>query len=242
MKKVFIADEGFEREFSRNRAKGHKRLVIEDGVTIAEPIEMKTVGTDLVISPKEDSEDNECYTMLCKEFGLVGGVAGFRNKISVIFLDEGWMLVTLLHGALVMNLDGELRMPIVGEDFSVPKVVTEDILWVNAEHLLEYSKYLGVKGMFMYDFEFVLEVGGDYINKMTSFYFRELTEETIDISLGYVAMYEQQEQRKAEAKDAKKLANALLNTGTDSAYDFDDEDEYEDDDDDDDTSYEDYGL
>ena len=77
---------------------------------------------------------------------------------------------------------------------------------------------------------------------MTSFYFRELTEETIDISLGYVAMYEQQEQRKAEAKDAKKLANALLNTGTDSAYDFDDDDEYEDDDDDDDTSYEDYGL
>ena len=65
MKKLFIADEGFERVFERKRARGHKRLVIDDGVNIMSPVEFVTQDTDLVMKAVENSEEQEVYTMLC---------------------------------------------------------------------------------------------------------------------------------------------------------------------------------
>lgn len=229
MQKLFVADDDFVKEFGRSRAKGHKRLIIDENVEVAgNPVELMTNGTDLVVKPAENAEGAEVYTILCKEFGLVGGALGFRNKVSVIFLDEGWMLVTLLHGALVLNLQDQLMMPMAGDDFAQPKVVKDDICWVNADNLLEYGKYLGEKGKFIFDFEWLFTLGGDYINGLRSFYLHEETEETLDISLGYYAQYEQQVLRRAEAKKASKLANNLL-TGGSSSFDFDDEEDEDDD-------------
>lgn len=243
MQKLFVANEDYEKEFSRSRAKGHKRLIIGDDVEIIKPVKLHTEGTDLVVSKGESSDDSEVYTMLCQEFGLVGGVTSFRNKISVIFCDNGWMLVTLLHGALVMNLDKQLLMPTAGDDFTTPKVVKEDICWVTANDLLEYGKYFGVKGQFMFDFEWTFEVSGDRVNGMKSFSIKNIKDEDIDISLGYVARYEQQLQIKAEATEARNLMKNILQTGTGTSYEFDEEDEEEEDEDgDDDVSFEDYGL
>jgi len=237
MQKLFVADDGFVKEFGRSRAKGHKRLIIDENVEVAgNPVELMTNGTDLVVKPAENAEGAEVYTILCKEFGLVGGALGFRSKISVIFLDEGWMLVTLLHGALVLNLQDQLMMPMAGDDFAQPKVVKDDICWVNADNLLEYGKYWEDKGKFIFDFEWVLEVGGDYVNGMRSFHIKEVKDETLDISLGYFAQYEQQMVKKAEAKKARNLTRNFI--GGSSSMDFDDdddvdeEDEYEDDEDD----------
>ena len=234
MKKLFIADEGFERVFERKRAKGHKRLVINDDVNIMSPVEFVTQDTDLVMKDVEGSEEQEVYTMLCKEFGCVGLTTDFRSKISVIFLDDGWMLVTLLHGALVMNLENQLLMPTVGDDFKTSAVVPEDICWVNADNLLEYGKYLGVKGQFMFDVEFTFLVGGDKINNMRSFSIKPIVDEDIDLSLGYIAAYEQQLQNKEAARETKKVMKAVLNQ-TPSA---DDDLDYGDDDDEDEDAYE----
>lgn len=243
MQKLFVANENFEKVFTREQAKGHKRLVIDDNVDIIKPVKLHTNGTDLVVSKSEDSDGSEVYTMLCQEFGLVGGATGFKNKISVILCDNGWMLVTLLHGALVMNLDDQLLMPTAGDDFNVPKVVTEDICWVNANNILEYGKYFGLKGRFMYDFEWTLTVSGDSINGMRSFSIKNEKEEDIDISLGYFAQIEQQMQSREEARDARNLVKNILRTGSGTDYEFESSD-YEDDEDedDDDTTLEDFGM
>lgn len=245
MKKLFVANEGFEKEYTRRRARGHKRLIISDDVEVVQPVTLHTDGTDLVVSRADDSDDSEVYTMLCKEFGLVGGATGFKNKISVIFCDNGWMLVTLLHGALVMNLDDQLLMPTAGDDFTNPKVVKEDICWVNADNLLEYGKYFGLKGQFMFDFEWVFTVSGDKVGGLRSFKITNEKEEDIDISLGYFAQYEQQIQNKKDAKEANSLMRNIFHSDRNSSYEFD-EDEYDEDsydeDDDDDLSLEDYGM
>lgn len=244
MKKLFIADEGFERVFKRSRAKGHKRLVINDDVSIMSPVEFTTQDTDLVMQAVEDSEEQEVYTILCKEFGCVGLTTDFRSKISVIFLDDGWMLVTLLHGALVMNLENQLLMPTVGDDFKTPAVVPEDICWVNADNLLEYGKYLGVKGQFMFDVEFTFLVGGDKINNMRSFSIKPITDEDIDLSLGYIAAYEQKMQAKEAVRETKKVMKAVFakESVEEDDLDYGDEDEDEDgyEDEDESDEYDDY--
>lgn len=243
MKKLFISDEGFERVFDRSRAKGHKRLLIEDDVEVMSPVEFVTQDTDLVMKKADDSDEQEVYTMLCKEFGCVGLTTDFRSKISVIFLDDGWMLVTLLHGALVMNLENQLLMPTVGDDFKTPAVVPGDVCWVNANDLLEYGKYFGVKGRFMFDVEFTFLVGGDKINNMRNFSIRAISDEDVDLSLGYIAAYEQKMKAKEDMRETKKIMEATLGAGSSSEdiYEFDDDDEEEDYEDEDETDeYDDY--
>lgn len=243
MKKLFISDEGFERVFDRSRAKGHKRLLIEDDVEVMSPVEFVTQDTDLVMKKADDSDEQEVYTMLCKEFGCVGLTTDFRSKISVIFLDDGWMLVTLLYGALVMNLENQLLMPTVGDDFKTPAVVPDDVCWVNANDLLEYGKYFGVKGQFMFDVEFTFIVGGDKINNMRNFSIRAISDEDVDLSLGYIAAYEQKMKAKEDMRETKKIMEATLGAGSSSedTYEFDDDDEEEDYEDEDETDeYDDY--
>lgn len=213
MNKLFIADKDFAHEVARTRARGYKRVVIDDDVEMAMPFKFETRGTDLAIVKADAVEgEAECYTMLCREFGLVGGANKFRSKMSVIFCDNGWMLVTLYHGGLVMNLDGQLLMPTVGEDVVAPKVVKDNIMWCDADKLLGFSSYMGNKGNFMYDFEFALELGGDNVKGMGNFTYRHIEEETIDISLGHVAMYEQQQIKRAEARDAQNTFKMLQNS------------------------------
>lgn len=228
MNRLFIADQGFEREIPRINAKGYKRVVISDELEMAMPFEFQSDGDDLVAVPAELEEGaGECYTMLCREFGLVGGSKGQRSKVSVIFCDDGLMLVTLYHGCLVMNLDHQLLMPMVGDDVEQPRVVNSDIMWVNADKLMGYKQYIGTKGYFLYDHEFMLELGGDNVKGMGNFIFRLLEDETLDISMGFVAQYEQTQMMKQQALEAKKMAAAVISGQWGSGYDFDDEPEYD---------------
>jgi hypothetical protein len=230
--KLFVADENHEAVITRSRAKGHKRLVIDNNVEIVKPIELKTDGTDLVASRTEETDDNEVYTILTKEFGLVSGATGLENDISVILCDDGYMLVTLYKGAIAINIGGQLMMPVAG-DVKAPSVVESDILWIDADRILEYGKYFGTKGNFMFDFEWRLLLRGDRVNGLTNFHLQHLADKDIDLSLGYFAQYEQNIQLKEQAKEAKNLVRDILQTGSGTSYEFDDDDfDYEDDEED----------
>jgi hypothetical protein len=229
MQKVFIANEDFEKEYSRSRAKGHTSIKVDDDVAVSDSIRIVTEGTTLAIKKDNEGSGDEVFTIPCKEFGLTN-YGDVSAKISVIFCDNGWMLVTLLQGALVLNLDGSLLMPTVG-DVASTKVVKEDIFWVDAEKLLSYSKYFSdTQARFIYDIEFVFEVSGQYINGMTNFSLKPFHDEDVDLSLGYIAQYEQALENKKNAKDAKKMVSAMLNKSNSEPLDFDDDDEYVDED------------
>lgn len=245
MQKIFLASGEFTKRHSRSKAYGHKNLVIEDGVGVMSPVRLHTEGTDLVMSAVEDDGTEEVYIVLCKEFGLAGYNKGIKSKISVTHLDNGWMLVTLWSGGLIIRLDDKIVMPTVDE-YEIGGVVEEDIFWVDSNRLMGYRQYMGDKGNFIYDYEFMLMLKGGVHSGMSSFSLGRVDAEDIDLSLGYIAQYEQQKQMKKEAKEALAYKESIFAkaTGTDggTSYMFDDDDEFEDEDDFDDDEDDDYDF
>lgn len=233
--KVFLADEGFIRDITRCRAKGHSGIRVAEDVGVMDTVQMRTDGTSLVVEKAEPDGTDEIYTVLCKEFGLVGYAQKLSSKISVIFCDGGWMLVTLHSGGIVVNLDGKPMLPTVG-DFPVSSVSDDDILWLNADCLLGYRKFFdNVKSMFPYDFEFMFTVSGGNINSCANMHVSLVKDEDIDISLGHVAQWEQKKAMQNQMREVNALRSMFLSrTGTDDeegGYEFDDEDFDEDEDD-----------
>lgn len=244
MNKLFIADRDFSREIPRTMAHGYKSVVIAEDVNIGVPFEFQTVDNEasadlaaVAVEPVENA--GECYTILCREFGLVNGSKGDRSKVSVIFCDNGWMLVTLYHGCLVMNLGDQLLMPMVGDDVQQPQVVNDQILWVNADKLLGYKAYIGDRGYFMYDYEFMLVLGGDNLRGMGNFMFKHLEDEDIDISYGYIAQHEQNKVKRAQAWETKRMMAAVFGGGSSSGpMEFDESGHYPEEEDEDDSGVE----
>ena len=235
MNKVFISCENnFPRTVLRSKAKGHKRLVISDDVQSFASFEMKTEGTDLMISPVTTDAEPDAFTFLCKEFGLDGDIT-FTSDISVIFLDGGYMLVTLYKGAIALNIEDEegnakLFAPSIGFDESekLPKFSPSDILWCNAEKLMSFSSFLkDFKPSFIFDFEFAFQIGGSNAGS-ERFRLKPKSDEDIDISLGKYALYVDKKSKQEDAKAVSKLVKMFNTHGTgnsDLSFDDDSEDD-----------------
>lgn len=234
MNKLYIVekDKELKRSFARTRAKGHTAIEIAEGVEAMKPIAMKTVDNKLVVEAVEDDgSGEEVYMIPCKEFGLVD-YNNTKAKVSVILCDDGWMLLTLLDGAIVINLDDELLMPTVNCD--APDVVKDDIKWVNINDILSYMTYWK-EGKFPYEYEWVFELAGGNINGMSNYKIHPVKEELIDISQGYIAQYELEKQNKEDVKRTQALMNTIVASNMSDGVEFDeDDDEDEDYDDDDD--------
>ena len=235
MNRLFISCENdFPKLITRNRAKGHKSLIIDDSITSFSGFEMKTNGNALNIIPNEFDGDPDAFTILCKEFGL-DDVKNCHSDISVIFLDNGYMLVTLYKGAIALNMEDEngetkLLAPSINIE-SNPNFDAESILWVNAENILSYSKYFNeYKNLFLYDFEFFFQIAGTNENNMHSMKLKACKDKDIDISLGQYAQYLDIKQKKNESKRATNLMK-MFNSEQALEFDDDDEDDTEDDDD-----------
>lgn len=231
--KVLVCEnEDFKRVISRNRAKGHKNFIVEDDVKVFDSIEFKTDGDNLVMKKSDvEAGDDPMYTILCQEFGLVcNGTKMFDNEISVIFLDEGWMLVTLIKGAIVIKIDGKLMMPSRGVD-KIPSVIEENICWEDETHLLSFSRHWkGARSSFPYDYELNFVIGGNVTGGCSNMHIKPLGDRDIDISLGYIAQWEKEQALKEEARSTKKLAKLFTPTpAVSSQMEFDDDDDdYED--------------
>lgn len=234
----FGDNEGKEVVLTRSKSHGYKTLKIGSDVEMASPIDFVTENdNELVLHAIEEEPEKLQYTFLCEEFGLYGykPKKGVSAKVSIIFCDDGKMLVTLLEGSLILKYNEDLIQPIVGDD-KYPGVVADEVLWVNADMLLSHKQYFGdkIRQVHTQDFQYVFTLSGGKPSEGTSFILRRHTDEYVDLSLGHVAVMEDEERKKESAKRAQQLVRMSVppeNTEDDGLdFDFDDDEEEEDDD------------
>lgn len=217
MQTLLIADKGCVRELNRSKSHGLKKIVLGDGVEGHEAVNFRSDGSSLFLERTDYNEgEEENYMILCKEFGLISAGEDGRAKVSVMFCDEDYMLVTLYSGAIVVNVNGSPIMPMLGiDENNVPNVVLDNVYWVSASHLMSYSRYMGMKGSCIYDLEFMFSLAGEAFPSPT-FKFKHLGEEDIDISGGYIAQLEQKQALKEQMRSVSNILNNTLGmTGTD---------------------------
>ena len=194
MKICFYANNVDEKEITRNKANGYKRIVVDKKVkspcmvsVVSEDID--TMEPKLVIKPENIKDKTpDKYMFLCKNIGFVGYAANFQNKVSIIFCDNDYMLVTLHEGMLILQEnETTLKVFAIGVE-NVPKIEKECILWRNAKDLMSFIRYMGLKAEYPFDFEFMFAIEGDRNAAMENFSLKHIDEEDIDISMGAFAV------------------------------------------------------
>ena len=207
-----------ETDITRSRANGYKQLVIDNKVEVPCMVEVVSEDLDtdspkLVVKPLHTTDkEPDKYVFLCKSFGMVGFSASFENKVSVIFCDNDYMLVTLHKGMLVLQEDTDtLKVFVVGVK-NVPMLEKDNILWKNSKSLMSYIRYMGMKAGFPFDFEFMFELEGGVSASMENFSIRHKEQEDKDISMGAFAILSesvdtqaiQETERKEKIKEKNK--------------------------------------
>ena len=238
MTTLFFADKDFDKVITRSRSKGYKSLIIDENVEIAKPVNTTTFTDEsgvshLRISKAEGSVNDKDveYMFLVKEIGAVPTEERVTD-LEIIFLDAGWMLITLKKGAIAVKLENSVTIPSLNYNLS-NKVTADTIKWVNEEDLvsvaISHNKIdLDAAGNFTYDFIYnmcirsnptPLSVGVTY-----TFF------DKIDISLGAFALYKQKELSRAQGIAVRKQMQATMQAmDTDTEYEDYDEDDFDDD-------------
>ena len=187
---------------TREKAKGYKALSVDAKTNDTVKIRTKDNDTLEIYKVEEEESDEFSYLILCNEFGLLGLDKDFKSKIDVMFLDDGYMLIELKKGHCVCMSDDGMQM------FSTEEVVPQikehmngstNILWVDESYLLSYltNENVTEKYLFVFDVIFSLVLGGtvvikDSYSKGTEQFEINVDEDnTIDISLGYIAKYKE---------------------------------------------------
>lgn len=187
---------------TRERAKGYKALSVDAKTN--DNVKIRTKDNDIleIYKVEEEESDEFSYLILCNEFGLLGLDKDFKSKIDVMFLDDGYMLIELKKGHCVCLNDDGMQM------FSTEEIVPQikehmngstNILWIDESYLLSYltNENITEKYLFVFDVIFSLELGGtvvikDSYSKGTEQFEINVDEDnTIDISLGYIAKYKE---------------------------------------------------
>ena len=216
MNKGFILEDNYGYLIERKRARGYKYVEIDKSVKAPCMVSISTKDLDkepkLLIKASNSKTKEPIYMFLCKEFGLSGYNANFENKISVIFCDNGLMLVTLHKGALSLRTNGELNLFVVDNE-EIPSFERDNICWFDANKLKSYVAYYKLQSKYVYDFEFMFSISAGTNARLSSVRVKHLEEEDIDMSLGAYAielesntdMKETQEKIEQEQKKQKAL-------------------------------------
>ena len=187
---------------TREKAKGYKALSVDAETNDTVKIRTKDNDTLEIYKVEEEESDEFSYLILCNEFGLLGLDKDFKSKIDVMFLDDGYMLIELKKGHCVCLNDDGMQM------FSTEEIVPQikehmngstNILWIDESYLLSYltNENITEKYLFVFDVIFSLELGGTVVIKdsyskgMEQFEINVDEDNTIDISLGYIAKYKE---------------------------------------------------
>lgn len=239
MTTLFFADKDFDKVFTRKRAKGYKSLVVDDNVEIAKPVVATTYEDEAGVSHLKITKSDEPvdekqmeYMFLVREIGAVPTEAK-ATELEIIFLDNGWMLVTLKKGAAAIKLNDTVTIPTLNYNLS-NKVVVSTIKWLNTEDLISVSMSYNktnntdLEGTFVYDYIYNMCVRSTLpTSNGVTYTFYSIT----DISLGAIALYQQNKARKEQGIAFKKQMQATMQA-IDTPVEYDDEydDDYDDED------------
>ena len=235
MTTLFFADKNFDKVITRTRAKGYKSLIIDEDVEIAKPVSTTTFVDEAGVShlrvSKLDGQADDAqveYMFLVKEIGAVPTEAG-ATELEIIFLDAGWMLVTLKKGAIAVKIGNSVTIPNLNYNIS-NKVTVDTIKWVNLEDLISvaimHNKIdLDETDLFTYDFIYNMSIRSNPTPMSIGITYTFLNK--TDISLGAFALYRQQQQSKAQGLAVRKQMQETLKVmDSDTEYeDYDDEDD-----------------
>lgn len=243
---LFVASE--KREFSRSQAKGFKTLKISEDFENGSTINF-SFGDDVIngnLAEIQETEDTASeYSFIVKEFGVF---SDYPSRLEVMFLDD-YMLVTLLEGAILINLGGEILTATNGiDDSTLPKPTLNKIYWVKPDNLRTYARiWLGELKDFTDDFliSIVAKYSGGsdrygHANGINVSLYGENC--LIDISNGAVDRYKNFLERQKVTQASKDFIKSVLAPVSSSEDDFVyNEDDYDDDEnyDDEDEDYDD---
>lgn len=209
IRKVYFGQGGVGM-LSRGLSHGYKSLIMDEDLGMGNLINFETSEEALVMSPVDGNADlsNDAITFICDSFG----VCNIKSKISIIFCDDGKMLVTLYYGMLHINYDGVVVSPACGitEDVSM----RSGIKWVDMDTILAMRQYFGTELQQRYyqDFEYFFEVcGGSDKNNCATWSCRCLKDEYIDMSLGFIAETEIKIMRRERQREVNKICAMFTN-------------------------------
>lgn len=231
--RTYFGDEGERITLERSKSHGYKKIVFDESLGIASILKPSTDGDTLIFSDggRAAEGDTQQYTFICKEFGLYG--VNVPVKVSIMFCDDGWMVVTLLDGTFLIEYEGQILQPSVNTD-DFPTVHTDRILWVNADSILSMKQHFGteIHERCYQDFEFIFRMTGGMEGTLSRFGWSGFREEYVDLSLGYTAELE----RMREAKQLEKsVMTTIRGASIEQELDYEeadyDDDEYDEDDD-----------
>ena len=184
MQYVYVGDANTPKKFTRKKATKYTELVIKDDIGVESPITINmkdtVISIEKAIGVEEVSDEELVYVIPCKRFGLYGYTeltANYNaptkvinlsapNCISILYLDDDWMLLFLYKGTICIDLNNSIIAAEVQGEKS-PNFSLSEVLWVNAETLLSYFKYEPVylNGFEDYKFSMILQggcIGGGY--------------------------------------------------------------------------------
>lgn len=249
---MFIFDNSVERVLTRNKALGYKSFVIGDDVTSGCEADMSLDNENGCIcinraTAVEATDEEPEITLVLKEFGVFSNI---QSEIEVTICDK-YMVVTLIKGAIDVNLDGNVMMASRGVD--VDKITCQSmdsVVWIDVETLLSFTQFwCGENKDYPYDYIYRIFVSGNNSGtrtlRMTPV---KPNEFLLDISNGALEVINQKRMLKAEIDRVRNEAKMVLNPKNYEKTIVEDDDEfhfdasaYDDlDDDDDDISYDDY--
>ena len=256
MASIFInaLGEDLKTEYNRN-GKGYSKLKVLSIDELAngsiQNVDIVDEDDTLIIKKTDDKPvfGKDPFLILCREFGVVDGITD-KAKFSVIFLEDGYMLLKQISGDILLNIptkENKVNITAISNGNSKVngKIGYDEnkVEWINSDLLMNYIRHYvrtnnPTKGKFPYEFEHIFTVDGmKLIAKGLKIKF--LIEEDNDISRGFIAAYEQEQKHRDRAKELENKLNSLhimtektaesRNTvTTDDSFDEDDENEDED--------------
>lgn len=238
MKNTYFGKGNEKIELTRSLSHGYKKAVIDESLSIGTAVKTVTEDDTLLFTATEGEYEYgvDRLVFVCKTFGVTPDIPA---KVSIIFADDGNMIVTLHEGSIMVDFNGKMVQPMVGQT-GLTTARLDEVLWVDCNNFLSNKAYFGseLQNKYWQDFEYVFTVTGG-IDKANcqSFKLKKHKEEYIDLSLGYIATLEEEQLRKEKRKELAKMQSMWSSPRTtDLEFDIDesidDEDFYDDEEDD----------